>query len=634
MRGQRDQPRVITTAGLSSQFGFRARSLSDNLSTIVPSTEPTPSVCYARRGREIDLAAEEANRRCGSHQAASFFLILAVLVIAYAAIFYKSLPAWVIIVPAAGLAVTIPRSQRLRREVLKFLSVRDYYDKGMARLRREWDALDEGEDFVDRDHIYATDLDLFGRGSLFQLLCSARTHAGREALASWMTEAAGRDEVLARHAAVSELRERHDVRERVAAAGRSSVFTVRPRTIRSWVGEMSSQPRLSAWTHAAALAIVAVMAAIPFLYWFGHIGLHDVWFSAMVWLAVEGAFAYPFAKRVQLIAESTEPPSVELQILADLLEIIERERVTSPLLVAVAGRVRRAGAPASRQVRRLHRLARILLWRNTFVPLSLLLWGTQFATAIDHWHRRLGSDLLQWVAAVAEFEALVSVSAYAFEHPTDVFPEFVDKSPLFEAEGLGHPLLDEDVCVRNNMRLDDESRFLIVSGSNMSGKSTFLRAVGANAILARMGAPVRCARLRLSELEVGGAIRVQDSLADGQSHFFAEMQRLRRIIDLAGQRPMLFVVDEIMSGTNSKDRRIAAEWVMSALMRRGAVGLITTHDLTLTEIASNGLAGSNVYFEDSGEGGNLKFDYKLHAGLLTHSNALNIVRMLGIDTET
>lgn len=164
----------------------------------------------------------------------------------------------------------------------------------------------------------------------------------------------------------------------------------------------------------------------------------------------------------------------------------------------------------------------------------------------------------------------------------------------------------------------------------MSGKSTFLRAVGANAVLGWMGAPVRCARLRISALSVAAAIRVQDSLADGQSHFFAEMQRLRRMIDLAAERSVLFLIDEIMSGTNSRDRRVAAEWVMCALVHKSAIGLITTHDLTLTEIASNGLAGRNVYFEDSGEGGKLHFDYKLRSGLLTRSNALNIVRMLGI----
>lgn len=596
--------------------------------------DPSPSDFCARRGREIDSAAEEANQRYGSYKAASLFLILAFLFIGWATIVYKRLPGWIVVLPIAGFAATAKEAQKHRREVLKLLSVREYYDKAIARLEHEWDALDDGKDFIDRDHIYSTDLDLFGRASLFQLLCSARTHAGRETIASWMKTPAGQEKVLARHAAISELRDRHAVREQVAAAGRSSVFTLRPRAIQSWVSEISSQRRLPSWVHVTALAVVLVLAGIPFLYWFGYVSLQNLWFLLAVWVGVEGAFAYPFAKQVQSISESAESPSVELPILADLLEIIEHEQFVSPALVSIARRVRRNGNPASREVRRLHGLVRMLLWRNTLGPLSLLLWGTQFSTAIDRWHRRLGSNLLEWISAIADFEALVSLSAYSFEHPADVFPEFVSETPVFDARALGHPLLGEGVCVRNDVRLDNDSRFLIVSGSNMSGKSTFLRAVGANAVLAQMGAPVRCAVLRLSELKIAAAIRVQDSLADGQSHFFAEMQRLRRIIDLAAEGPVLFVVDEIMSGTNSKDRRIATEWVISALVRRGAIGLITTHDLTLTEIASNGLPGRNVCFEDSGEGGKLNFDYKLRQGLLTRSNALNIVRMLGIDTDT
>jgi DNA mismatch repair ATPase MutS len=238
----------------------------------------------------------------------------------------------------------------------------------------------------------------------------------------------------------------------------------------------------------------------------------------------------------------------------------------------------------------------------------------------------------EWLAAVGELDALISLSAYANEHPLDTFPELLDAGPAIEAEDLGHPLLHEDACVRNDFGLGGDVRFLIVSGSNMSGKSTFVRAIGLNTVLARMGAPVRCAKLSLSWLTVGASVRVQDSVIDGRSHFLAEMQRLRRMIDVASETPLLYLADEIMSGTNSQDRRIATEWVVRALVLRGAVGIITTHDLALTEIASNGLPGRNAHFEDTGEAGNLTFDYKLRPGVLTHSNALNIAHMLGIDT--
>ncbi|MGH9715790.1 MAG: MutS-related protein [Candidatus Acidiferrales bacterium] len=600
----------------------------------MPQEASTPSDVYARRAMKVDLAADEANQRYSGYQTATVVLALLVLASLYGIFFAKKLPPWIVILPVVGVAATARQVRKERTRVLKLLSVREYYDKGSARLRHAWDSLDDGKDFIDRDHMYATDLDLFGRASLFQLLCSARTHAGRETLALWMKTPGSRDEVSARQVAVSELRARHDVRESLAGAGSSSVFTLRPRTIRTWINEISSRSPLPVWIHAVALAIVLVLPAIPFLFWFGYVSLQTVWFLIGGAFALELAFSAIFMKHVQFIMESVDSPSAELSIVADLLEVIERERFSSPKLLAIADRVKQPNVTASGQVRRLHRLVRLLQLRNMFVPLSVVLWSTHLATAIDRWHRRHGADLTEWLAAIGEFEAIVSLSAYAFEHPNDVFPELDDRGPAFAAQALGHPLLDETACVTNDISLNEDARFLIVSGSNMSGKSTFLRAVGANAVLAWMGAPVRCARLQISKLEIAAAIRIQDSLADGQSHFFAEMQRLRRMIDLAGTAPLLFLVDEIMSGTNSKDRRIAAEWVMRALLRRGAIGLITTHDLTLTDIASNGLLGRNVYFEDSGEGGQLHFDYKLRSGLLTHSNALNIVRMLGIDTAT
>jgi hypothetical protein len=592
-----------------------------------------PSDFYSRRAGEIDFAAEDANDRCRRFRGATLLLVLVSLVLLYEALFPKALPLWTVALPLAGFVYAARKAQSEGRSVLKLLSIREYYDKGTARLQHAWDSLDDGKDFIDRDHIYGSDLDLFGRGSLFQLLCSARTQVGRERLASWMKVLATPDDALARQSAIAELRARHEMREAVAAAGRSSVFTLRPKTIRDWVNEVSSAPALPVWVQPVALAIVLVMAAIPFLYWFGPLSLQNVWIGLGAGCAVEGVFSYGFSERVRFMLENSESPSVELPIVADLLEIIERETFMSPKLVALRNRVTQGGIRASHRVRRLHQLVWLLQARNSLGPLSLLLWGTQFSTLIDRWHRRYGHNLVDWIDAIAELEAIVSLSAYAFEHPADVSPQFVDEGPIFTAEGLGHPLIDEKTCVRNDVCLDEGSRFLIVSGSNMSGKSTFLRAIGTNAVLAWMGAPVRCHHLRISALAVAAAIRVQDSLADGQSHFFAEMQRLRRMIDMAAERPILFLIDEIMSGTNSKDRRVAAEWVMRALIHKGAIGLITTHDLTLTEIASDGLLGRNVYFEDSGEGGQLLFDYRLRSGLLTHSNALNIVRMLGINPE-
>lgn len=589
---------------------------------------PRPLDFYTRRATESRFDADEAVRVVASYRAGLFVLGLIGCVIFYESIITKSLRWWTfILVIPVGLYLTV-QSGRINGKALKFFRLCDYYEVGVARLKRDWDSLDAGQEFIDPNHFYATDLDIFGRGSLFQLLCSARTHAGRETLASWTKMPANREEVLARRAAISELGARHDLREAVVLAGSLKVSDCRPGTFRTWVAEPSSP--FPSWGRSIAFIMMLSVFVPPALYWFKQIDLQTFWFSLVAIVLVRVAFAAIFFQQVRAFEESLGPISVELPIIFEIMRIVLREKFSSERLLAIANKTRNGEAP----LRHLKRLIELYKARDNQVlswPAYFLLWGTQFSMAIDQWRRREGSHMLEWLSALAEFEALLSLATYSYEHPLDTFPEILEDGPALEAEGLGHPLLDEDTCVRNDILLGGGVQFLAISGSNMSGKSTFVRAIGLNAVLAWMGAPVRCAKLRISRLAVGAAIRVQDSLADGRSHFLAEMQRLRRMIDVAGEGPLLYLADEIMSGTNSKDRRIATEWVVRALVLRKAIGMITTHDLALTEIANNGLPGRNMHFEDTGEGGELHFDYRLRPGVLTHSNALNIAHMQGID---
>jgi DNA mismatch repair ATPase MutS len=237
----------------------------------------------------------------------------------------------------------------------------------------------------------------------------------------------------------------------------------------------------------------------------------------------------------------------------------------------------------------------------------------------------------RWLAAMGELEALSDLAGYAYEHPDDPFPEVVDEGPRFDGEGLGHPLLPVERSVRNDLRLGDV-RLMIVSGSNMSGKSTLLRTVGVNAVLALAGAPVRATRLRLSPLAVGACMRVQDSLQEGLSHFYAEIKRLRQLVDLGGgPLPLLFLLDEVLHGTNSHDRRIGAAALIRGLVDAGGVGLVTTHDLALAQIAEElGPRAANVHFEDHLEGEKIVFDYRLRPGVVRKSNALALMRAVGL----
>jgi DNA mismatch repair ATPase MutS len=233
-----------------------------------------------------------------------------------------------------------------------------------------------------------------------------------------------------------------------------------------------------------------------------------------------------------------------------------------------------------------------------------------------------------------ELEAAASLAAYAFERPLDPFPSLIDTGARFEARDLGHPLLADGVSVRNDVQVGDEfPHVFVVSGSNMSGKSTLLRAVGLNIVLALAGAPARASSLRLSRLNIGATLRVDDSLQERRSRFFAEIVKIRDIVDLARREPpVIFLFDEILHGTNSHDRRVGAEGIVRALVATGAIGFVTTHDLALAEmVPAFGNRAVNVHFEDRLEGGHMIFDYRMRSGVVEHSNALALIRAVGID---
>jgi DNA mismatch repair ATPase MutS len=262
----------------------------------------------------------------------------------------------------------------------------------------------------------------------------------------------------------------------------------------------------------------------------------------------------------------------------------------------------------------------------------LLLWTTQVGMAVESWRAENGSQVAGWLDAVSEMEALSSLANYAWEHAEDPFPQFAEavSGPFFDGEDMGHPLLSDAQCVRNSVALAAPLRLLVVSGSNMSGKSTLLRAIGVNTVLALAGAPVRARRLTLSHLSLGASIRTTDSLEEGHSRFMAEILRLKQVLELPA--PALFLLDELLHGTNSHDRALGSEGLIRALLNRGAIGLVTTHDLALSRIADEiAPAAANVHFEDRLERGRLVFDYRLRPGVVERSNALDLMRAVGLD---
>jgi DNA mismatch repair ATPase MutS len=319
----------------------------------------------------------------------------------------------------------------------------------------------------------------------------------------------------------------------------------------------------------------------------------------------------------------------KLYAFAAVFRRLERESFTTPYLAQLRAALDLGGKPASEALAWLGRLVR----RLHTAPLFFTVLGTtRVALALDAWRKRFGPTLARWQVALGELDALNALAGYAFENPQDPFPDVTAGAPFLDGVGLGHPLLPRDRCVGNDVRLGGDLNVLVVSGSNMSGKSTWLRTIGANAVLALAGAPVRAVHLRLSPLAIGATLRIQDSLQAGRSRFQAEVRRIRKLLEMAqGKTPLLFLLDELFQGTNSNDRRIGAEALVRQLLASGAIGMVTTHDLALTEFADHPAnRGTNVHFVDKFEDGVMTFDYRLRPGVVPKSNALALLRAVGI----
>ncbi|PYV15992.1 MAG: DNA mismatch repair protein MutS [Acidobacteria bacterium] len=588
---------------------------------------------HAEYTRRLSARRAAADRHERLHRTiGNLRLLVFVLAAAAAWIAYRHDLSWPWLAPpAVGFISLVAWHARVARALARARRAIAFYERGLARLEDHWAGTGEtGERFADSHHPYAADLDLFGRGSLFELLSTARTRSGEETLAAWLLAPAAPDEIEARQAAVEELRGRLDLREEIALLGADVRSAVDPDALVAW----SNAPPVEVPRHTAPIAAaLASLASASLVYW----GISDAGKpAAAAALLFEGLFALRFRRRVFAIIQAVERPGRDLALLSELLERLSAESFAAPRLRELQSRLETTGLSPGRQIARLRRLVTILDSRRNliFAPLAaVLLAGTQLALAIERWRTRFGAALPRWLAAVGEFEALAALAAYAYEHPADPFPSLEPGGARFDAEDLGHPLIPEARSVRNDVRLGDEARLLVVSGSNMSGKSTLLRTVGTNAVLALAGAPVRARRLRLSALAVGASIRTVDSLQDGSSRFYAEITRLRQLADLAkGTPPLLFLLDELLGGTNSHDRRIGAEAVLRNLVDLGAIGLATTHDLALAEIAAT-LAprAANVHFQDHLENGRIAFDYRLHPGVVRKSNALELMRSVGLD---
>ena len=590
----------------------------------LPLTDPQPE--YRRRCEEW----RSQSARCAA-QSDRYSTWRGLIGLALLAVGWGAWRAWwsagAILLPIAAFAILAILHERLVRQQRAAERVAAYYERGLERLEGKWQGRGAaGEAFRAAEHVYAEDLDLFGAGSLFELISIARTLPGEAMLAGWLKAPARLDEALARQQAVQDLRARVDLRQDLAMAGDDARAELHAAALRDW-GAARPVPFFpgAEWILPMAGALNLVdLIGWALRWWPFQFPLLGGFIAALLtWLCRDS---------IMRVTAALGARPKDLSLLGAVMRRLEGETFTAPTLVELRALL----SGASHQIARLERMVELLdSGRNQmFAALAFyLLWMPQFSWRIEMWRRRNGEALGRWIDAVAELEALSSLAGFAFEHPAAVFPELRGNGNAFEAEGLAHPLIAEGKAVANDVRFGGPVRLLMISGSNMSGKSTLLRAVGLNTVLAWAGAPVRARRLTVSLVALGASIRATDSLLEGRSRFYAEILRLKQIQKLtAGERPVLFLLDELLSGTNSHDRAVGADNYLNGLVGRGAVGLATTHDLALTQVAERlGARAANFHLADTIKDGEVLFDYTLRPGVVQRGNALALMRAVGLE---
>lgn len=573
--------------------------------------------------RRLALAAEEKRHERFGYVRLALFVLGGWM--AWKTLYRADWNGWLVLLPvAAFVGAAVIHSFVLRRRDQALRGVR-YYERGIARLDGKWAGTgSDGLRFLRDHHLYAGDLDLFGEGNLFQWLNQSRTRMGESTLAKWLLRTATIDEIQEREESVRELAGEVALREQMSLLGETIAAGVHPNALRRWATDARALPPASwRWLVFGWNALLLLVGMLGYM--------TSSWGLTLLVLLGMAGFGYWLRPRVLHALHSASDAAHELEIFASVLAVIESREFQSAKLRKLRERLRAAGKPPSARIRRLVRMAQWIDSRESpamRVIGPLLMLGTHLAFAADRWRAENGRLVGVWIETLGEVEALLSLSSFAFENSDFVWPEWVREGPpLLDGEEMRHPLLDRTKAVPNSLLVGGGTPLVLVSGSNMSGKSTFLRTVGIATVLAHAGAPVPAARLRLTRLVVGASISTHDSLREGASRFFAEITRLRDIMALADTgEPVLYLLDELLSGTNSRDRRIGAEGVLTGLRERGAIGLVTTHDLALADVSD----ARQVHFADSMQDGKIHFDYRMRPGVVPGSNALALMHALGL----
>ena len=489
---------------------------------------------------------------------------------------------------------------------------------------------DDGREYIDRDHPNSYDLDLFGKASVFQFLNRTCSLPGAGLLAQWLKHPAETPEIRLRQQAVLELKPDIDWRQLFLATGSNTRQSLNnPGELLLWMEHKNEfrKPRQLKWVISLLCALGTVMTL-----WIAISGQPAALLVPV--LVINSLLYFSLAKKIGRLHQRVSRSAGLLETYAGLVLLIEEKAFTAEKLQELQ-RHFISQARASDAIRKLSKLVSRLDTRLNIlvsIPLNLLFfWDIQVCLALEEWKKEDAAEIKRWLASMAEFEALNSLAGIAFNNPSWVMPEIAAGYFTFQAKDLGHPLIPEDRRILNDIGIPAANRILIITGSNMSGKSTFLRTCGVNVVLALAGAPVCASSCLLSNVQVYSSMRISDSLEDNTSSFYAELKRLAAIIRQAEEDPkVLLLLDEILRGTNSQDRYTGSVALVRQLAGYGTVALLATHDLKLAGLEKELQGIDNYHFDVKVDGEELYFDYKLTPGICTSLNASILMKKMGI----
>ncbi len=524
----------------------------------------------------------------------------------------------------------VSRHNRILRRLKLTRNLRLINEEELRRTEHNFDGLATGEYWLDRKHPYAYDLDIFGKNSLFQLLNRTGTPSGQQHLSSWLLQAASREEALRRQEAVTELSTDIHWNQVFQASGRllENIEPVNLQRLLKWINMPARLPSglyqfLSLLTPLLVLISVGLTIA----------GLITIYIPILL-ILVNVVILRKFQEQLTKVTYSTSGNAELLRSYAELIALIENRTFTSDMLTSLKEPFLSDGETATGRIQRIRRLADYLNARgNMFYQLVnfVFLLDIHLINAAERWKRKNREDIGAWFSNIGEVEALISLAGFRIANPDNQFPVFTDSATL-DVENLGHPLIRPSERVVNDFEMSGIGQVTVITGSNMSGKSTFLRTVGINAVLGYAGSVVCASSMQMAFFRVFTGMRTEDNLEEHISSFYAELKRIRQLLDYIedGNLPVLYMLDEVLKGTNTRDRHKGSEALIRKLARKNAMGFVSTHDLELGELANSIDSVRNFSFNSEIRGEEIKFTYTIEPGICRSFNASMLMKKIGI----